>query len=90
MVAQDILEQLPDVYICWKDHNSVFKGCNQNFADLVGKSKADIIGRRDPFSEKHVHDDAEVRRTGVPKLHMKETIPGPDGRDGHARGPAPQ
>jgi len=81
MKADAILEQLPEVYICWKNMNSVFQGCNQNFSNLVGKPKSQIIGRRDAFSEKHVKDDEEVRRTGIPKLHMKETIPGADGKD---------
>ena len=81
MNQNDILEQLPSVYICWKDNASVFQGCNQNFADLIGKRKEDIIGVHDQLSEKHVRDDAEVRATGEPKLHMEEVIPGPDGKD---------
>ena len=71
--AEDILEQLPEVYICWKDEHSVFLGCNQNFADLIGKSKDEIVGMHDPHF-KHCKDDEEVRRTQAAKIEMQETI----------------
>ena len=35
-------------YILWKDRNSVFLGCNHNFARLVGlEFPEDIIGKTD-------------------------------------------
>lgn len=71
--SEEILERLPGVYICWKDENSTFLGCNQNFADLLEKKKEEIIGTCD-HKDKHVRDDKEVRETGKAKIGMIETI----------------
>ncbi|MCH9633018.1 MAG: hypothetical protein S4CHLAM6_13690 [Chlamydiae bacterium] len=71
--SYEILERLPSVYICWKDENSVFLGCNQNFADLLGKTKSEIIGTQDTI-EKHKLDDEKVRNSGQEIIGMIETI----------------
>ena len=35
-------------YVFWKDHLSIYRGCNKNFAELVGCSSPDeIIGKKD-------------------------------------------
>lgn len=42
-----ITEFLPQ-YIFWKNKNSIYLGCNKNFADFVGlDSPSDIVGKRD-------------------------------------------
>lgn len=58
-------------YIYWKDLNSVYLGCNQNFASLVGlASPEDIIGKTDHDffwgvneSEQFIADDKRVIKT---------------------------
>lgn len=41
-----IIDNLPG-YVYWKDVDSVYMGCNQNLAKLLGlKSSFDIIGMR--------------------------------------------
>lgn len=43
-LLEDIVNSMPQ-YIFWKDLNSIYLGCNQNYAELVGlNSPADIIG----------------------------------------------
>ena len=74
-----ILDQLAEVFICWKDDSSTFKGCNQNFADLVGKTKEEIIGKKDTINEKHIKDDISVRESGKAKIQYEETIPDKEG-----------
>ena len=44
---KDVLVQIPS-YIFWKDKNSIFLGCNENFAIAAGlKSPQEIIGKTD-------------------------------------------
>ncbi|MCH9633853.1 MAG: hypothetical protein S4CHLAM7_05870 [Chlamydiae bacterium] len=74
-----VFNQLPGVYICWKDEYSRFLGCNNAFAALLGKSKHEIIGSIDTI-EKHVLDDKEVRDTGKAMMDMIETIPDKTGQ----------
>ena len=46
-LLQLVMDTLPEA-IFWKDRNSVFLGCNQNFADDAGLSKpADLLGKDD-------------------------------------------
>ncbi|MCH9631485.1 MAG: hypothetical protein S4CHLAM37_15080 [Chlamydiia bacterium] len=77
---RNIIDQLEEVYICWKDENSAFRGFNDNFLKLVGRKREELIGVVDPFSEEHIKCDAEVRKTKKPKLHMVETIPSKKGK----------
>ncbi|MDY7023016.1 MAG: PAS domain S-box protein, partial [Cyanobacteriota bacterium] len=42
-----ILDNIPQL-IFWKDYNSVYLGCNQNFAEVAGvNSPAEIVGKTD-------------------------------------------
>jgi len=44
---QLVIDHLPQS-ICWKDHNSVFLGCNLSFARSLGmKQPSDLIGKSD-------------------------------------------
>lgn len=46
-LMEGILDLLPG-YIFWKDTQSVYLGCNLNFAELVGlKQPDDIVGKTD-------------------------------------------
>jgi PAS domain S-box-containing protein len=76
---QKIINNIPQ-YIFWKDKNSVFLGCNNNFAQLLGlKNPQDIVGKTDydfPWSieqtEAYRADDMEIIKTRVPKLYYEE------------------
>jgi PAS domain S-box-containing protein len=67
--------------IFWKDTESVFVGCNDQFARSVGlASPAEVVGKTDfdlPWdkaeSEAYRRDDREVMRLGRAKYHIRET-----------------
>jgi two-component system, OmpR family, aerobic respiration control sensor histidine kinase ArcB len=67
-----ITESLPQ-YIFWKDENSIYLGCNQNFAKLVGlNSPQEIIGKTDyDLNWQSTGHTAEAFREGD-----KETLAG--------------
>ncbi len=75
---REIIDSFPGVYICWKDHNSIFRGCNNNFAALFGKTPQDMIGVQDTI-EAHVQCDKEVLSTGEAKKNLRESIETPTG-----------
>ncbi len=74
--------------IFWKDRNSIYLGCNENFARAAGLSHPeDIVGKSDfdlPWlpkdSESYVADDAAVMASNKPKLHYTEQLRGADGK----------
>ncbi|MBD2692537.1 PAS domain S-box protein [Anabaena catenula] len=75
-MLQLIMDTIPHS-IFWKDINSIFLGCNHNFAKMVGfDNPEDIIGKTDydliPNSEEahfyHV-SDAEIMITNQPQHH---------------------
>jgi two-component system, cell cycle sensor histidine kinase and response regulator CckA len=81
---QALIDSIPDL-IFFKDPRSVYLGCNQAFADFMGRTVAEIVGRTDHdlvpedravfFQER----DAEVLRHRT--LHrMEERVDFPDGR----------
>jgi len=41
-----IMQKVPE-YIFWKDTHFIYQGCNEKFANLVGLSCADVIGKTD-------------------------------------------
>jgi len=80
---RELLENVIDTFpgfVVWKDTDSVFMGCNANFAKRSGfNSSAEIIGKRDsdlPFTQEEVEgfleDDRSVMDSCVPKRHFKE------------------
>ena len=88
-LLQTILDTLP-IPVNWKDRNSVYLGCNQQLAAILGfDSPAEIVGKTD-FDividhDEAVHfrtDDNEVMTSGEPKLEIEEplTVPGGDQR----------
>lgn len=67
--------------VYWKDTNSVYQGCNDEFARLAGlKSRSEVIGKTDfdlmwkegaPY---YTADDLQVLKTGKSKLNIEEII----------------
>lgn len=74
-----IIENAPQ-YIFWKDTNSIYQGCNRNFAYVAGfKTPSDIIGKTDhdlPWGryngETYLDEDQIIIKTGR-SLAQKET-----------------
>jgi predicted cupin superfamily sugar epimerase len=73
MSVGDVLDHADGVYFCIKNHDSVFLWVNENFAQLVGQKKQDIIGTRDSRAA-HVAHDQQVMASGIPLLNFHETI----------------
>lgn len=77
---RQLVNNLPE-FMFWKDRNSVFLGCNNNFASLAGlDSPADIIGKTDydlPWSkaesDAYRADDREVIQSGKGKYNIEES-----------------
>ena len=68
---EDLLDQLPGIAIFWKDKNSVFRGCNKTFAEMLNIPKEEIIGMKEP-GEHFIRDDKEVMSSGKPMLDLIE------------------
>lgn len=81
MGVEDAMDVMDGVYLCLKDRDSVFLWVNQNFAELVGMTRDQLIGQRDSRAE-HVKHDQAVLHSGVPLLNFHETIavPAADGQ----------
>jgi PAS domain S-box-containing protein len=80
-----VLDALP-VTIFWKDRDSVYLGCNQKFAEEAGLTHpAEIVGKSDidcfaPMQAAAFRaDDAQVMRSGQPKLGIEEPLTLPSG-----------
>lgn len=78
-MLQKIINSVPQ-HIFWKDKNSVFIGCNKNFADTVGlKNPRDIAGKTDfDLIEKEkanyfIGIDKEVMDSDQSKYNMTES-----------------
>lgn len=80
-MLQLVMDNIPQ-FIFWKDRNSVYLGCNDNVAWLLGlKNRADIIGLTDydmPISreeaERYYAIDRQVMETNTPMYHMVEPL----------------
>jgi len=84
-----ILDNIPQ-QVFWKDTNSIFLGCNKNWAkatevespdDVVGKTDYDLIGDRQ-IAEFYRRQDRRIIDTDTPEFHIMEYKhkPGPDGK----------
>jgi PAS domain S-box-containing protein len=77
---QLVLDTFP-LFVFWKDHQSVYLGCNQNFAVSVGLNlPSEIVGKTDyemPWGNteaySYISDDRQVITSGKPKLNIIET-----------------
>jgi len=87
--SQIYLENLVEIipyFIFWKNAQSVYLGCNQQFANLVGKkSPEEVIGKTD-FDLGWGEGEAEIFRegdravmAGHPKVDMEELLVRSDG-----------
>ena len=74
--------------VFWKDRNSVYLGCNRNFAEDAGVGEpSNIVGKSDrdlPWVEEETqwfqeYDDKRVMDNGVPELNIIETQVQADG-----------
>jgi PAS domain S-box-containing protein len=85
--VRSVIDAIP-YSIFWKDKNSVYQGCNKEYARNLGVGKpADIVGKTDndlTWNEKRaefaVKCDKEVMKTGVPLLDVEERQYTSDGR----------
>jgi len=76
---QLIMNNIPQ-FVFWKDINSVYLGCNQNFASVAGlASPSDIVGKTDydlPWSKDeadfYVATDARVMAANKPEVDFEE------------------
>jgi PAS domain S-box-containing protein len=86
-MLQKVLDSIPQ-FISWKDRNSVFLGCNENYARMRGLSDTNsIIGKTDWYfswgkkkTEKFLDDDRSVMEKDMPKYHIRETTPDANGK----------
>ncbi|MBE2200671.1 MAG: GAF domain-containing protein [Anaerolinea sp.] len=86
-MLQTVIDNIPQS-IFWKNSDSVYLGCNRNFANNAGLATPDdIIGKTDydlPWAtteaEAYRADDHEVMETNHPKLHIIETQLQADGK----------
>jgi PAS domain S-box-containing protein len=79
-MLNNIIKYAPDL-IYWKDTYLRHLGCNDKFAHSAGyKHREDIVGKSDydfPWraqAYKYSLDDAEVIRTGNPKLNIEDIV----------------
>ena len=83
---QTVLDVLP-LCVFWKDRQSVYLGCNQNFANAAGlATPQDMVGKTDydlPWADTeasaYLTDDEEVMACGTSKLGIIETQVQADG-----------
>lgn len=78
---QTVLDTFP-LSVFWKDRQSVYLGCNQNFLQAANlTSTSEIAGKNDydlPWGAKEAAfyqaDDRQVIESGLPKLAIEETM----------------
>ncbi|MGE5658880.1 MAG: PAS domain S-box protein, partial [Actinomycetota bacterium] len=78
---QLVMDNIPQ-FIYWKDRDLIFRGCNQNFANLLGfNTPTEIIGLTDydlPIgieqAQRYRASDAFVIQENVPKYHLRESL----------------
>lgn len=82
-----VFDTIPQ-WVAWKDLNSVYQGCNQGFAEVVGLSSPnEIIGKNDydlPWSQEEADwyrkCDHRVMASGQAELHIIEQSRRADGQ----------
>ena len=86
-MLQLVMNNIPQ-FIFWKDRNSVFLGCNRNFAQLAGiDSPEDIVGKTD-YDLSWKKDEADffrecdrrVMERDTPEYHIIEPALNADGK----------
>ena len=82
-----VMDSIPQ-FIFWKDRNSVYLGCNENFAHVAGlKSSIEIIGKTDydlawkkEEADFFVECDRRVINSGIAEYHIIEPQLQADGK----------
>ena len=82
-----VLDNIPQ-FIFWKDRNSVYQGCNRNFALVAGLSiPEEIVGKTDydlPWTKEESdwfrQNDAQVIETDTAQYHIIEPLLQADGQ----------
>lgn len=90
-MLRSVVDNIP-VSIFWKNKNSVFTGCNRQFAVASGfDSPEDIIGKTDydlnwskESAEYFRIVDQRVMENDMPELHYEETLYKADGEQRHS------
>ncbi len=84
-LLNNVMSNIPN-YIFWKDSQSVYMGCNENFARLAGfECVEDVIGLTDKdlswsdYADKLVADDKNVMESGSSLIQLEENIKTPGG-----------
>jgi PAS domain S-box-containing protein len=86
-MLQLVLDFIPQ-YVFWKDRDSVFLGCNRNFAvaagvespqELVGKTDYDLAWTKEE-TEFYRECDRRVMESDIPELHIIESQRQADGQ----------
>ncbi|HEX9885889.1 MAG TPA: ATP-binding protein, partial [Longimicrobiales bacterium] len=80
-LIQTFLAATPDI-IFFKDQNGVYRGCNEAFAQLVGRPVGEIVGKSDydlssqDLADHYAHGDQEAFAAGIPlTIPSWETLP---------------
>ncbi|MBD2177325.1 response regulator [Pseudanabaena sp. FACHB-1998] len=84
---QTVIDTIP-IPLFWKDRNSIYLGCNAQFASIFSLDSTDaMIGKNDfELSATEIeaiayrNDDREVMESGKSKLSIVETLTLPDGK----------
>jgi PAS domain S-box-containing protein len=78
-MLQLVLDYIPQ-HVFWKDRNSVYRGCNRNFAlaagvekpqDIIGKTDYELAWRREE-ADSYRECDSRVMEANAPELHIIE------------------
>ncbi|MCD4688008.1 MAG: Cache 3/Cache 2 fusion domain-containing protein, partial [Desulfuromonadaceae bacterium] len=86
-MLQLVLDYIPQ-YVFWKDRDSVFLGCNRNFAraagvespqNLVGKTDYDLVWKKEE-TDSYRECDRRVMESNTPELHIVESQRQADGK----------
>ncbi|MBD6619917.1 PAS domain S-box protein [Komarekiella sp. 'clone 1'] len=85
-LLQLVMDNIPQS-IFWKDRNSVYLGCNRNFArdacvipdQIVGLNDYDLPWKKEE-SDWYRECDRRVMESGIPELHIIETQQKADGK----------
>lgn len=86
-MLQLVMDYIPQ-FVFWKDRDSVYRGCNRNFARVAGvESPADIVGKSDfdlawkrEEAEFFRQVDRQVMESDSPELHIIEPQLQADGK----------
>lgn len=76
-----VIDNIPQL-IYWKDHDSVYLGCNQNFAEsvgletpeqVIGKTDSDLVRVNEYLAENQKNDE-RILSSGIPELHVLQVF----------------